>query len=103
METTTVEKYLPLGSIVVVKGNLKKLMIIARGVMAGSGENGRLLDYGAVMYPEGLVDENMLFFNHKDIYKVVFEGYSDPDDEMMNDNIKKWVEDKRAAMKNQEN
>ncbi len=102
METTTVEKYLPLGSIVVLKGNIKKLMIVARGVMTG-GENGRLLDYGAVMYPEGLIDENMIFFNHKDIYKVVFEGYSDSDEEIMNVNIQNWVKGKKDALKNQEN
>ena len=102
METTTVEKYLPLGSIVVLKGNIKKLMIVARGVMTG-GENGRLLDYGAVMYPEGLIDENMIFFNHKDIYKVVFEGYSDSDEEIMNANIQNWVKGKKDALKNQEN
>lgn len=102
METTTVEKYLPLGSIVVLKGNIKKLMIVARGVMTG-GENGRLLDYGAVMYPEGLIDENMIFFNHKDIYKVVFEGYSDSDEEIMNVNIQNWVKGKKDALKNQKN
>ena len=29
------DKYLALGSIVLVKGNVKKLMIVARGVLAG--------------------------------------------------------------------
>ena len=39
----------------------------------------KLFDYGAVLYPEGLMDERLIFLNHRDIYKVVAEGYSDAD------------------------
>ncbi|MCR4839219.1 MAG: DUF4176 domain-containing protein [Eubacterium sp.] len=88
------EKYLPLGSIVVLNGSVKKLMITARGVLTGEGENRRIYDYGAALYPEGVMDEKMLFFDQKDIYRIVFEGYTDMDDEIMNDTIKKWVKSK---------
>lgn len=85
------DKYLALGSIVLVKGNVKKLMIVARGVLAGKEPEKKLFDYGAVLYPEGLMDERLIFLNHRDIYKVVAEGYSDSDDEIMNENIKNWI------------
>lgn len=87
------DKYLALGSIVLVKGNVKKLMIVARGVLAGKEPEKKLFDYGAVLYPEGLMDERLIFLNHGDIYKVVAEGYSDSDDEIMNENIKNWIKE----------
>lgn len=87
------DKYLPLGTIVLIKGNVKKLMIIARGVLAGKGEDRKIFDYGAALYPEGLMDERIIFFNHEDIFKIVAEGYSDSDDEIMNENIKNWLKE----------
>ena len=39
------------------------------------------------------MDERLIFLNHGDIYKVVAEGYSDSDDEIMNENIKNWVKE----------
>lgn len=37
-------------------------------------------DYGACLYPEGVVGENLIYFNHEDIFKIVQEGYTN--DEM---------------------
>ncbi|MBR0147349.1 MAG: DUF4176 domain-containing protein [Eubacterium sp.] len=99
-EAGVVERYLPLGSIVVVNGNVKKLMITARGIVSGQGEGRKLFDYGAALYPEGVLDDKMIFFNHKDIYRIVFEGYTDADDDIMNDNIKKWVKSVKEREKN---
>ena len=87
------DRYLPLGSIILIKGNVKKLMIVARGVLAGQDSDKKLYDYGAVLYPEGLIDERLIFFNNSDIYNVVSEGYSDSDDEIMNENIKNWIKE----------
>ena len=50
-------KMLPLGSIVILKGNTKKMMIIARVIgLPVKGEVYRF-DYGACLYPEGNVAE----------------------------------------------
>ena len=91
------DRYLPLGSIVLVKGNVKKLMIVARGVLTGNDSNKKIYNYGAVLYPEGLIDERLIFFNNSDIFKVVAEGYSDSDDEIMNENIKNWIKGVSAS------
>ena len=32
-------------------------------------------DYGACLYPEGVVDENLIYFNHEDIFKIVQEVF----------------------------
>lgn len=91
MDVNILEHYLPLGSIVILNGGVKKVMIIARGVITPEGDKKKVFDYGGICYPEGVVNDQIAFFNAKDIYKVVFEGYSDADDEVMNDNIKLWL------------
>jgi len=74
--------FLPLGSIVNVKGNTKKMMIIARGL--GIKQEGILkyYDYGACLYPEGMVGDTLMYFNHNGIQRVFFEGFSDDDNLM---------------------
>lgn len=91
MDVNILEHYLPLGSIVVLNGSVKKMMITARGLIAPVGEENKVFDYGGIFYPEGVIGDKMAFFNQKDIYKVVFQGYSDADDDAMNDNIKNWL------------
>lgn len=85
-------EFLPLGSIVIVKGNVKKLMIIARGLaLKQHGEN-RYFDYGACTYPEGLLGDEVIYFNHDVIRKTVFTGYTDDDEEMMVVSLKETLE-----------
>ena len=64
MEQENIE-FLPLGSIVQLKGGVKKIMIIARGAFAV-----------------------VLYFQHKDIQKIVYRGYEDEDEKLMQENIK---------------
>ncbi|WP_125867518.1 DUF4176 domain-containing protein, partial [Streptococcus oralis] len=44
-------------------------------------------DYGACLYPEGMVGDSLIYFNDEDIFKVVQEGYSDEDNDLMLENI----------------
>lgn len=89
METT---KLLPLGSVVYLKEGNKKVLIIARGLVAKNGEGHIYFDYGGVPYPEGIIDDKMAYFQHEAITKVVFEGYSDLDDEATVEKINTFVE-----------
>ena len=70
---------LPLGSVVILKGSVKKLLIVSRGSIVESA----FFDYGAFLYPEGMIDTNIAYFNHDDVLKVVHEGYSDQDNELV--------------------
>lgn len=83
--------YLPLGSIVIVKGGVRKLMIIARGLGTKLDGKNQFFDYGACLYPEGLVGDNIMFFNHADIVKEVFVGFADEENELMVQNINDWI------------
>ena len=76
---------LPLGSVVILKGNVKKMMIIARLIaLPVKGQ--------ACLYPEGMVGDSLIYFNHEDIFKVVQEGYTDDDNEIMLENIEAMLQ-----------
>ena len=82
------EVLLPIGSIVVLKEGYKKLMVIGRMQLQGKEE--RLWDYLGVLYPEGYLGEGYTFlFNNEDIEEVVFEGYTDLEDEAFRVALKK--------------
>lgn len=71
---------LPLGSVVLLEGGIQKLLIVARALNVKNGNKEFFFDYGAVAYPEGLIGDQMAYFNHENIAKVIFEGYRDDDD-----------------------
>lgn len=74
-------KYLPVGSVVLLKGATKKSVII--GIMQNTvNKEGNVIehDYVGVMYPEGLLTpETMFLFNHDAITDVIFRGYENPE------------------------
>lgn len=79
------EKFLPIGTVVLLKGGKKELMIMGYCIIPGDeayDKNGkvdvsnRVFDYGGCVYPEGMVTSNQLFaFNHEQIERVSFVGY----------------------------
>ena len=71
-----VNELLPIGSIVLLEGVEKKLMIF--GVGQTQLEENKDFDYIGVVYPEGNMGEGSQFlFNHSDIEEIVFRGYED--------------------------
>lgn len=83
--------FLPLGSVVKIRGSLRKTMIIARGLMTIIGEKALFFDYGGVIYPEGLVGDQLLYFNHEDIEEVIFKGYEDEENKQVLKNLDNWM------------
>ena len=70
------EKYLPIGTIVLLKEAESKIMIT--GYLPIDEEDDTLYDYSACSFPEGIIDdEETLVFNHEDIQKVFYLGYDD--------------------------
>jgi len=65
---------LPIGSVVVLNGGTKKLMVT--GVKQKAVDTDKEYDYISVYYPEGhLGDDSSFLFNHQDIRDVAFIGY----------------------------
>ena len=86
-------EFLPLGSIVVIRGGIKKIMIIARALAVQIQDSPKVFDYAGCLYPEGLIGDQILQFNHADIIKVVFKGFADDDEPLMVSKINDWLAD----------
>lgn len=84
--------YLPLGSIVYLEGGTQKVLIVSRGLRVRNGENIVFFDYGGVPYPYGVAGDQLAYFQHEQIAKVIFEGYRDSDDDMAVRNINAYLE-----------
>lgn len=82
------EKFLPLGSIVLLNNATKRVMIT--GFCIKSQETGdKMFDYIGCLYPEGIIntDQNLLF-NHNDIKQIFAVGYSDEEEKIFKENLK---------------
>ena len=67
---------LPIGSVVLLKGGGKRLMVF--GVMQRNPEDNKLYDYIGCLYPEGFAGaEHNYLFNKEDIQQVEFAGLAD--------------------------
>lgn len=74
------EKYLPIGTVVMLKEGKKKLMITGFCPVPNE-DTTKIFDYIGCLYPEGVIssDKNCLF-NHEQIDNVYHLGYSDLED-----------------------
>ena len=71
-------KWIPLGSVVVWNNSTQKILVIGRGLNVRSDdENEYYFDYCGVVYPEGLIGDRVLYFNHDAVDRILFEGYDD--------------------------
>jgi hypothetical protein len=71
---------LPIGSVVILNGGKKTVMIFGRKQI--SSTDNKVWDYLGCLYPEGCLGAEYCFlFNHEDIDEVVFNGYSDKNNE----------------------
>lgn len=90
------DKFLPIGTIVILKNGTKKIMITSYLVITGSKEKDKekkMFDYGGYPYPVGMLETSYsLGFNHDQIDKVVHMGHVDNEykelNELMNKNYK---------------
>ncbi|MEC2159604.1 DUF4176 domain-containing protein [Virgibacillus halodenitrificans] len=79
---------LPNGSIVLLEGGNKRLMIYGRKQLLLEEENpgeetaeGTMYDYIGVFYPEGYISPEYTYvFNHSDIIEVIFKGFEDEEE-----------------------
>lgn len=88
-----IDKYLPIGTVVLLKSAKKRLMIT--GFCAISEEKkDKMFDYSGVLYPEGVVSsEQTILFDHDQIDKIFSIGYIDEEEKyfkaLFNEALKK--------------
>ena len=86
------EKLLPNGTIVLLKGGNKRLMIYGRKQLIvdndqeeaeeGKPADRTMYDYLGVFYPEGYINQEYTYvFNHTDIIDILYRGYEDEEEE----------------------
>ena len=77
------KEYLPLGSVVILKGGEKSVMIYGR--KQSHAETNVEYDYVACLFPEGNISKEFTYlFNHDKIGEIIFTGYSnDADKELV--------------------
>lgn len=95
---------LPIGSVVLLKNALKKIVII--GLMPirhlESGED-IAYDYVGVPYPEGYVgSESAMLFMHKNIEEIVFTGYSDDERNILVEAFQKLIDQTDNVINNKD-
>lgn len=88
------EKFLPIGTVVLLKGGKKKIMIT--GYLPISKDNqSKVYDYSACLFPEGVLSSDQTaVFNHEQIAKIIQEGYSN-EETIQFVNLLKEVESKQ--------
>ena len=102
MEKKIGEKFLPIGTVVLLKGANKKVMILSYLIFpTGKDDNKKMYDYGACNYPEGVVDSKVgIGFNHSDIEEVVHMGLAEDEDyKKINDLLLRYSDDLKAEFK----
>ena len=82
------EKYLPIGTVVMLKGGTKRVMII--GFCVTNGKDEEIYDYSGCLYPEGLLSTNEIcMFNHDSIDSVFHIGLeNDEEEKIFKDKLK---------------
>ena len=83
------KELLPIGSVVLLKNAVKRLMVYGVG-QTDESENIEY-DYIGVMYPEGnMGDGSQYLFNHSDIDQIFFRGYEDEERVAFIDRLEKF-------------
>ncbi|HAC0715840.1 TPA_asm: DUF4176 domain-containing protein [Listeria monocytogenes] len=81
---------LPIGTVLYINESLKKVMIIGRKLMKEKNGKNYYFDYTGCLFPEGIVGEEVLFFNEDDISDVVHLGLIDADEKEVVKRLKDW-------------
>ena len=85
------DKFLPIGTVVMLNGGTKRVMITGFCSMAAE-DNSTMYDYSGCMFPEGFLssDETALF-NHEQIAKVYHMGLVDEEEKNFKAQLTKFL------------
>ena len=97
------KELLPLGSVVYLEEGTQKLIIIGRGGIFEDSDSSEQVfaDYMGTLYPSGFQKNSNIFFQHENIDRVVFRGYSDEEEKRFLEVYNNWkgtIKVKRAKV-----
>ena len=92
------EKFLPIVTVVLLKGGKKRAMITGFCSIAQENQE-KIYDYSGCVYPEGYLSSNQVcLFDHNQIEKIFFLGFEDEEERVFKDKLNKIV----ASIENEE-
>ena len=81
------EKFLPIGTVVMLKGGKKRAMITGFCSIP-SEDKTKMYDYSGCIYPEGFISSSQtLLFNHDQIDKVFYLGLIDDEEKKLKEKL----------------
>lgn len=94
------QKYLPIGTVVMLKGGSKRVMITGFCSMATEDQS-TMFDYAGCMYPEGfLSSDQTALFNHNQIERVYHLGLLDEEEQKFKMNLNALVAQMNTSTQN---
>ena len=86
------KKDLPIGTVVLLTGGFKKVMITGYSSVSSEKEN-EVFDYNGCIFPEGLMENIYSLFNADQIEEIFYYG-------LENEEYKEYVENKKSVLEN---
>lgn len=87
------EKYLPIGTVVMLKGGSKRIMITGFCSFANDDKS-KIYDYSGCLYPEGIISASQtLLFDHTQIEKIYHIGLIDDEEKEFKNKLKEMIKD----------
>ena len=87
------EKYLPIGTVVMLRGGTKRLMITGFCSREESNKE-KIWDYSGCLYPEGILSSNQTaLFDHEQIEAVYHMGLADEEERKFKEKLKEIIEE----------
>lgn len=84
-------KYLPIGTVVMLKGGTKRAMITGFCSTA-DGDKNKIFDYNGCIYPEGYLSSNQVcLFNHDQIEKIYHLGLADEEEKTFKTRLSQFM------------
>ena len=92
------EKFLPIGTVVLLKGADKNVMITNYYIFSKDSKD-KIFEYGGCPFPDGAKMDMALGFNHEDIEKVVFMGYVNEEQKELSNYLIENAEDIKKTIR----
>ena len=85
------EKYLPIGTVAMLKGGSKRVMISGFCSVEEKNPN-KMWDYSGCIYPEGFISSNQTcLFDHEQIEKIYYMGLVDEEEKMFKNKLEEFI------------
>ena len=85
------DKFLPIGTVVMLRGGKKRIMIT--GFCGSDKEHeDKIFDYAGCLYPEGMISSSQtLLFNHNQIGKIYYFGLRDEEEKQFKEKLNDFL------------